>query len=78
MMSAAPSNVSYTTHRGNKDEHQGTELNESYDHEVQRRILQNDVPKVRYPRGSGRQLFLSFNNDYQKGSEIYSVEREKF
>ena len=78
-MSAAPSNASCTTHRGDKDEHQGTELYESYDREVQRRILNNDVPKVLYPRGSGRQLFLGFNENYQKGSEIYNiVEREKF
>ena len=77
-MSAAPSNVSCTTHRGDKDEHQGTELNEGYGQEVYRSISQNDLPKARYPQGSGRQLFLGFNNNYREGSEIYDVERERF
>jgi hypothetical protein len=77
-MNTAPSNASHTTHRGDKGEDQGHELNGEYDHEVQRPIPQNDSPKARYPRGSRRQLSPGRDEEHQEGGEIYDVEREKF
>ena len=44
-MSTAPSNVPYTTYRGDKRDREGTELNGKYDHEVNRSIPENDTQK---------------------------------
>ena len=41
-MSTAPSNAPYNTYRGDIRDHQRTELNAKYNHEVNRSVPQND------------------------------------
>ena len=77
-ISTASSNAPYITHRGDKRGHQGTELNGKYDHEVNRSIPHDDTQKGRYPPGSRRQVPPGSNEEYQKGTGICCVEREKF
>jgi len=62
-----------TTYRGDKQNQQGQELNDKYEHKVNRRISQNDVEEARYSRMCIRPHSLGSDNDDREREDIYRV-----